>query len=100
VELPIPLLIVCGVLALASVPLILGKVPPNDYYGVRTSATRASPSAWYAANRTGGVILFLAAIASATLLSTGALAPLLALLAPIAVALCAIALYLRLAPLP
>ena len=40
-----------GLLALISVPLILGKVGPNPWYGFRVKKTLDDPVAWYAANR-------------------------------------------------
>ena len=49
----IPLLIMA-----ISVPMILGKIPPNRVYGFRTSSTLASPAVWYPANRVAGWFLF------------------------------------------
>ena len=43
--------ILLGGLAL---PLIVGRVPPNYWYGFRTPRTLASASLWYAANRYAG----------------------------------------------
>ncbi len=37
-----------------SVPLILGKIPPNNAYGLRTTRTLDSPEIWYPANRAAG----------------------------------------------
>jgi uncharacterized membrane protein len=37
-----------------AIPLILGKVPPNPYYGCRTRRTLSDPRIWYEANRTSG----------------------------------------------
>lgn len=37
-----------------SVPMILGKVPPNGFYGFRTSKILSSPDIWYPANRVSG----------------------------------------------
>ena len=45
----VPLLIL-----LLSVPMILGKVPPNGVYGFRTPKTLSSPEIWYPANRAAG----------------------------------------------
>ncbi len=45
---------------LLSIPLIMGLIPPNRGYGVRTSKTIADPHLWYQANRFGGWILLLA----------------------------------------
>lgn len=41
------------VLAL-SIPMILGKVPPNSAYGFRTPKTLSSDEVWYPANRAAG----------------------------------------------
>lgn len=42
---------------LLAVPLILGRVPPNELYGVRTRASLASETEWYRLNRIGGRFL-------------------------------------------
>jgi hypothetical protein len=36
------------------IPLMLGKVPPNSFYGCRTTTTLANPQIWYEANRISG----------------------------------------------
>jgi hypothetical protein len=41
----------CVIVAIISVPLILGVVPPNDIYGFRTAVTRSSRAVWYPAYR-------------------------------------------------
>lgn len=43
-----------AVLALASVPLWLGLVPPNNWYGFRFPGMRFDPSSWYQINALGG----------------------------------------------
>ena len=53
----VPLLIL-----LLSIPMILGKVPPNGAYGFRTAKTLSSPDVWYPANRAAGWFM-LAAVA-------------------------------------
>jgi uncharacterized membrane protein len=47
-------------LAAASIPMILGKVPPNRLYGFRTRKTLSSPDIWYKANEYGGKLLAVA----------------------------------------
>ena len=37
-----------------SIPLILGRVPPNSFYGCRTTKTLSDPKIWYEANRISG----------------------------------------------
>ena len=44
-------LAVSGLIALVSVPFILGMVQPNPFYGLRLKSTRDDPAAWYTANR-------------------------------------------------
>jgi hypothetical protein len=63
----IPFLVPCGIIAVASVPLILGIVPPNNLYGFRTRRTLANPELWLRANRFAGVALFIAALTSAAI---------------------------------
>jgi uncharacterized membrane protein len=53
-----------------SIPLILGKVPPNSLYGCRTRRTLSNPRIWYEANHISGkdflisgVLVFAASIA-------------------------------------
>lgn len=43
-----------------AVPMILGNVPPNGSYGVRTAATMSDPDIWYPANEFGGKAIFAA----------------------------------------
>ncbi|HTY21278.1 MAG TPA: SdpI family protein [Geobacteraceae bacterium] len=49
-----PFLIPSIIFFLLSIPLILGLVPPNRRYGIRTVKTLAEPKLWYSANRFGG----------------------------------------------
>lgn len=44
------------------VPLILGWIPPNAWYGFRTRQTLADPSVWYTANAAAGKRLSAAAL--------------------------------------
>lgn len=48
-----------------SIPLILEKVPPNRWYGLRVAKTFASERIWYAANRVAGYDLLWAGVAIA-----------------------------------
>lgn len=65
------LFIVFGVtLITLSVPLILGRVPPNGLYGFRVRRTLDQPGIWYPANRYSGqlgaglgLLLIVAAVA-------------------------------------
>jgi uncharacterized membrane protein len=49
-----PFLIPSVIFFLLSIPLILGLVPPNRGYGIRTVKTMSEPRLWYSANRFGG----------------------------------------------
>jgi uncharacterized membrane protein len=49
-----PFLIPSIIFFLLSIPLILGLVPPNRGYGIRTAKTLSNPEFWYSANRFGG----------------------------------------------
>lgn len=62
---PVTIILVC-------IPLILGMIPRNGIYGVRTRAAMASDAAWYAVNRSGGIVLI---GASAVWLVAAAYAP-------------------------
>jgi uncharacterized membrane protein len=44
------------------VPLLLGLVPRNRVYGVRTRKTMAADGIWYAANRLGGWLLLASSV--------------------------------------
>jgi uncharacterized membrane protein len=48
-----------------SIPLMLEKVPPNRWYGLRVAKTLSSESIWYPANRVAGFDLMWAGIAIA-----------------------------------
>jgi hypothetical protein len=49
------------IMAVLAVPMVLGKVPPNRIYGLRTPKTLSPPSIWYQANRVGGWYMLAAA---------------------------------------
>jgi hypothetical protein len=55
----------CVVIAMISVPLILGLVPPNAVYGFRTAFTMSSREVWYPANAFLGWALLIANTVSA-----------------------------------
>ncbi len=55
-----PFLIPAILIFLLSMPLILGLVPRNRFYGVRTPKTVAKDDYWYPANRYGGWCLIIA----------------------------------------
>lgn len=41
-----------------SIPMILGKVPPNPIYGFRTRKTLSDPEIWYDVNEFAGKLMF------------------------------------------
>ena len=95
-------LIVAGIIAVVSLPMIANAVPPNRFYGFRTRRTLSNERIWYSANRFAGWAMFIAALVSAAALATlpreivstpGYAAAI--LVAPILVALAASFAYLR-----
>jgi uncharacterized membrane protein len=42
-------------IVLASIPMILRRIPRNYFYGFRTERTLASDETWYASNRMAGI---------------------------------------------
>ncbi|MCX6591739.1 MAG: SdpI family protein [Acidobacteria bacterium] len=53
--------------AALAIPLILQRVPPNIWYGFRTSKTLSDPRIWYQANATSGRYLLVASLLSLAL---------------------------------
>lgn len=49
-------------IAAIALPLILGKIPPNLWYGFRTPRTLGDPAVWYPANAYAGRWLFASGI--------------------------------------
>ena len=45
---------------IAAVPLIFGLIPPNRFYGVRTSKTLSDDRIWYRVNRSAAAAIMLA----------------------------------------
>jgi uncharacterized membrane protein len=61
----ISFLVPCGIIAVASIPIMLNLVPPNRFYGIRTRQTVAKRELSFRANRFAGISCFIAAGASA-----------------------------------
>lgn len=55
-----PFAVPAALLAAVSLPLALGLVPRNRWYGVRTRATLADDRVWQRANRIGGLAVLAA----------------------------------------
>jgi len=53
---PLTITIAGLILTLWCIPLALGKIGPNFFYGIRTRAAYASEENWYRINRFGGKI--------------------------------------------
>jgi uncharacterized membrane protein len=51
-----------GLAIVFGIPMALGLVPPNPYYGYRTRKTFSSTDTWYRANRIAGCSLLMAGI--------------------------------------
>ncbi len=43
-----------GVAIVVGIPMVLGIIPPNRFYGYRTRKTLSSAAIWYPANRAAG----------------------------------------------
>ncbi len=54
-----PFLIPSIIILCVSIPLVLGIVPRNRVYGIRTCKTLSADSIWYPANRFGGWALII-----------------------------------------
>jgi len=54
----------CALIIIGCVPMILGKVKRNAWYGFRTAKTVASDEFWYPANRFAGCAIAAGAVVS------------------------------------
>jgi SdpI/YfhL protein family len=54
-----PFVIPTFIFMIVSIPLVLGLIPPNRFYGVRTSETRDDGRLWLSGNRFGGAAILL-----------------------------------------
>lgn len=71
------ILLVAGaalLVAALGVPLALGRVGPNPWYGFRTPRTMTDPEVWWVANRMTGWALFASGVAAAVLAAVVGLA--------------------------
>ena len=67
-----PFAIPSFIFLLASVPLVLGRIPQNRFYGVRTRKTLSDRRVWLAANKLAGRLVI---TSSLIYLSIAALVP-------------------------
>jgi uncharacterized membrane protein len=70
VDSPFSFLLPCGIIAVASIPLILSVVPPNRIYGFRTRQTLSNRHLWFRANRFAGCVFLIASGLSAAIFAT------------------------------
>lgn len=47
---------------LLAIPLIMQKIPPNLFYGLRTHQTMSDKNLWYRANRQAGLAVFVSGL--------------------------------------
>jgi uncharacterized membrane protein len=57
-----PFLIPATVILIALLPLVIGIIPRNRVYGIRTCKTLSDDSIWYPANRFGGWALIISCL--------------------------------------
>jgi uncharacterized membrane protein len=57
-----PFLIPSILILIASIPLVIGIVPRNRVYGIRTCKTLSDDSIWYPANKFGGWALIISCL--------------------------------------
>jgi hypothetical protein len=63
------LLIVLALVAVAAIPLAMGIVPPNPYFGWPTRRSASKPDLWVQVNRfAGGAVLVAVAVAAVALM--------------------------------
>jgi branched-subunit amino acid transport protein len=56
-----PFFVPAAIFVAISIPLVLGIVPPNRFYGFRTPRAMASRDMWFVVNRYAGVAILIAA---------------------------------------
>lgn len=58
----IPFLIPAVIFVLTSVPLVLGMVPRNRFYGIRMKKTLSDDRVWYSVNKFGGWLIIFSSL--------------------------------------
>jgi hypothetical protein len=53
-------LILPAIIIILCLPMLLGLIGPNSYYGFRTAKTMSSSNIWYAANRSAAINMIIA----------------------------------------
>ena len=58
------LFVIVGVIYISlGIPLLLGRIPPNAWYGCRTRKTLSSEEIWYPVNRVSGRYMIISGVA-------------------------------------
>jgi|SRR5215510_14872065 len=58
------LFVIVGVIYIGlGIPLLLGRIPPNAWYGCRTQKTLSSEEIWYPVNRVTGRYMIISGVA-------------------------------------
>jgi uncharacterized membrane protein len=57
-----PFLIPALIFLIISLPLVIGLIPRNRFYGIRTRRTLSDNRVWYAANKFGGWMFILSSL--------------------------------------
>jgi uncharacterized membrane protein len=57
-----PFFVPAVIIFIAAIPLILGLIPRNRLYGIRTQKTLSDDSMWYRSNRLGGWAMLLSSV--------------------------------------
>ncbi|MBM4140516.1 MAG: SdpI family protein [Nitrospira sp.] len=57
-----PFLIPSIIFLIISIPLVIGWIPRNRFYGVRTRKTLSDEKVWYSVNRFGGVLFIISSL--------------------------------------
>jgi uncharacterized membrane protein len=57
-----PFLIPAVLILIVAIPLVIGWVPRNRFYGVRTRRTLSDDRIWFSANRLGGWLFILSGL--------------------------------------
>lgn len=57
-----PFLIPSILILIVSIPLVIGWIPRNKFYGVRTRKTLSDDRVWYSANRFGGWLFIISSL--------------------------------------
>ena len=57
-----PFFVPASIISVLTLPLILGLIPPNRFYGIRTVETMLDKQRWHQVNRYGGWVLLVSSL--------------------------------------